>query len=743
MDKLTRRNFLKAGAAGAATAVLTGCSSYQRYVTLEPYVRAPEEQLNGVPTFYASTCRMCPAGCGIIVRVMNGRALKVEGNPQHPLNRGKLCPRGQAGPQLLYNPDRFPGPRQQEKGNPDSFRSLTWDQAIDTLASQLQGAGGGVAVWGSAVMSGHLYDLFGRLLKALGASGAPLIYDLFSGVNGYAVQDKADEQLFGQAALPVYDLANADVVLSFSSNLLGPSPSQTRYGVDYGTFRRRPGGLRGVLVQFEPRMSITGVKSDRWFAIRPGSEALIAQALLRIIADQKFGPADRVSRAGSLAGSVDLNAVAAASDISIESLTNVARLFATAAHPVAIAGAPLTGQPNALQAFSAVHALNIVAGAVGQVGGVSLSVPAPIAQTVKPAANSYTDALQLIDRMRRGEIKVLMIHDGNPLYVLPPKAGFAEAIKNVPFVVSFASLPDDTSAWADLILPDRTYLESWGYEVVSPSFGQPVIGSQQPVVTGVTNLDPRATADVLLAVAQKIPAAKSAIPFTDEVAFLKDIVNALGPGAAGGTGADVLWAKFLQTGGWWQANPPVATPLQVAASGPVTVSPVQFNGDANTYPFYLHLFLSDLLSDTREANIPWLQGAPDPMTTIAWQTWVEINPQTARQLKLNIGDIVKVTSPEGEIEAMVYTTPAIRPDTVAVAFGQGHVNTGRYATGGNRSGNAMHLVGAQADSSSGGFTWANLRAKITPTGRRVDPATFEWTEGVRRGFENAGQPGVS
>ncbi len=94
--KITRRDFLKLGVLGTGTVVLAGCKFPQRYVILEPYVHPPEEQPTGQDTWYASTCRQCPAGCGVIVRIMNGRALKMEGNPEHLLNQGKLCARGQA-----------------------------------------------------------------------------------------------------------------------------------------------------------------------------------------------------------------------------------------------------------------------------------------------------------------------------------------------------------------------------------------------------------------------------------------------------------------------------------------------------------------------------------------------------------------------------------------------------------------------------------------------------------------------
>jgi anaerobic selenocysteine-containing dehydrogenase len=117
---LSRRQFLQLGATSAATLVLAGCLPRQP-VALEPYVTPPEEQLAGQASWYASTCRQCPAGCGILVRVMNGRAVKIEGNPRHPLNRGKLCARGQAGLQLLYNPDRLSGPVQQAQRGSRQF----------------------------------------------------------------------------------------------------------------------------------------------------------------------------------------------------------------------------------------------------------------------------------------------------------------------------------------------------------------------------------------------------------------------------------------------------------------------------------------------------------------------------------------------------------------------------------------------------------------------------------------------
>src|SRR5512143_2863759 len=180
--KISRRKFLQVGATGAVAAVLAGCMPRQA-VVLEPYVTPPEEQLAGQATWYASTCRQCPAGCGIVVRVMNGRAVKIEGNVEHPLNRGKLCARGQAGLQLLYNPDRLAGPMRQAKRGSRQYSALAWNEGLNLLAAKLQEAGKGVAIWGGTTLSGHLYDIFRRLSAAVGGP-TPVVHDLYAELQG-------------------------------------------------------------------------------------------------------------------------------------------------------------------------------------------------------------------------------------------------------------------------------------------------------------------------------------------------------------------------------------------------------------------------------------------------------------------------------------------------------------------------------------------------------------------------------
>ena len=742
---VTRRDFLRISALGLASAVLTGCQKPRRWVTLEPYVRPPEEQLAGVATWYASTCRQCPAGCGIIVRTMNGRALKIEGNPEHPLNEGRLCPRGQAGLQVLYNPDRLHGPVQQGERGGRQFEAVSWEAALNTLYSKVSQAGSKVAILGRTTMSGHLYDLFQRFAAAVGAS-PPVLFDLYSVLSGRQLSEDVDRSLFGAASLPVYDLARAELILSFGADLFGAGISPVYYGKGYGAFRSKPLGERGYLIQLEPRMSTTGAVADLWQSILPASEAMVAQALVQIIADQARGPADWVSRARMWAPGVDVSSIATASGLSVSALESLAQRFVSASQPLAIPGPALAGQANALEAAAAVQILNLVSGVVGNGGLLALSNDPPVSNLVKSPEASYAEMQALTDRMLNGDVQMVLIHEANPVQSLPGVVGFVEALSHVPFVVSFSPVVDETSAWADMILPDRTYLESWGYEVVSPDNGSSIVGSQQPVVTPL--YDTRATGDVLLTVAQGILAAKTALPWNDEVTFLQEMVGSLPEGApqtagAGGQDQEVRWARFLQHGGWWPATRSSGRTVSSTPPRAIRVSPPSFQGDPQEFPYYLHLYMSSLLSDGRGANQPWLQGVPDPMTTIAWQTWVELNPTTATDLGVQDGDLVVVISPYGEVEVPVYVYPAIRPDTVAIAVGQGHSDYGRYAQ--SRGADAMRLVGSFLDrrgrSDGGGLSWATVRVKIVPTGQSVKVAMFENKVGVTEGFINEAFPG--
>jgi len=730
---LTRREFL-AIAAGATAA--TGLAPRIRNIVIEPFVRPPEELLPGQATWYASTCRQCPAGCGIIVRTIGGRAKKIEGNPLHPLNRGKLCARGQAGLQVLYNPDRLKNAVRQSGGRGSRrFEPLYWPDALDLLGDKIAtiSSAGRLAFFGG-LMPSHTYRLAALLLEAIGAA-PPILYDLQSALEGRSVASQLSRVFFGSPDLPVYDLSHSDVVFSFGANLLETWMSPVAQSFAYGAMRQGRRGSRGLLVQFEPRLSSTAASADEWIPVRPGSEGFVALAMGRIIVEERLGHVGSHRSQAVLYQNVDVREMSAASDLPVETLRRLARAFADADRAVAIPGGYLAGQRNGFSSMLAVQALNLVVAQVGRQGGVFLSNPEPAPGLKKiPPVNTFDEVMDLIRRMKAGEIDLLLIYGANPMYELPAAAGFADAIARVPFVVSFSSFIDETAVWADLILPDHTYLESWGYQVPSPGADRPVVSSQQPVVRPLYDTNP--TGEVLLGLAARLGGKPAeALPWQDEASFLQETVVELLGSSLGAYDARTpagFWALWRQHGGWWSEKPISREPeLTDVAQKALPISDPLFEGDSQEYPLHLYPYSSITLTDGRGANLPWLQETPDPMTTVQWGMWVEINPNTASSLGIDDNDIVQVESPHGSLEAPAVIYAGIRPDTVAIPVGQGHHDYGRFAQAVTGS-NPMALVAPVTDPDTGALSWGATRVRLKSTGRKQILARLESLDGKGR-----------
>jgi anaerobic selenocysteine-containing dehydrogenase len=719
-EKLSRRDFLKVVGAGTATlSVLTGCGPIARYVVREPYTKMPEYSYNGLSTYYATTCRECPAGCGLIVRTMQGRALKIEGNPNHPVNLGKTCSRGQAALQGLYNPDRIKGPIQQERGTGNGS-SVNWDIAVEAVKGAILSHKPDQIAFLVGMTSDHLVDLINEITATLGVP-APWRYGALEMFDGRTTLVKSAEQVFGVAGLPFFDMGNSDLVFSFGANFLETYLSPVAYGRGFSSMRRgAAGGKRGTMIQFESRLSQTAAAADDWIPVIPGSEGLLALGL---------GKAAAQLRGGNLPAAyqnVNLGQVSRLSGVSAETIMQLAGMFAQASHPLAIPGGSALGATNGVENGQAILALNVLAENLGKPGGVFLTPTLPVYEANPTIPSTFKEIENLVGLMNSGKIQVLFIHGTNPVHELPKSLGFSEALAKVPKVISFASFPDETSRQADTVFPDHTGLESWGYQKIVTGGDRPVISGGQPVVAPLYNT--KASADVMLAAVQSIGGnLAKAIPYKDEVEFLQNAIKKLllQQGYFSAPDSPTFWARWLQYGGWWNATAGLGAPSAPSVlSQPLEVPPPDSSGDGG---YFLFPFPSPLLSDGSGANKPWLQETPDPTTTVMWNSWIEIHPDTADKLGLADNDIVTVSSPYGELEVVVYRYPAIRPDTVAIPFGQGHTDYGRYAQ--NRGANLAVLIGNQTNQ-AGGLTISGIKVKITKTGRSYPLTRLESQLGV-------------
>ncbi len=237
---MDRRTFLQLSGLSAAGAMLAGCKSANE--KLIPYLIPPDEGVTpGIANYYASACRSCPAGCGILVRVSEGRAKKIEGNPEHPVNRGKLCGRGQAALQELYHPDRVPQPlkRSGPRGSGE-FTKISWEEGLDLLVGKLKTLKQEKATDRLALLTPELRGTLAKLTAGFMRSfGSPhhIRYELL----GTDWLRAANRQSFGQTSLPYYDVAETRYLLSFGADFVESHLSPVHYGHAFGRMRQGTG----------------------------------------------------------------------------------------------------------------------------------------------------------------------------------------------------------------------------------------------------------------------------------------------------------------------------------------------------------------------------------------------------------------------------------------------------------------------------------------------------------------------
>ncbi|WP_298270839.1 molybdopterin-dependent oxidoreductase [Geobacter sp.] len=727
---MKRRTFLQLGGMTAAGAWLSGCRSANE--KLIPYLVPPDEGVTpGRAEYFASACRFCPAGCGILVRVSEGRAKKIEGNPDHPVNRGKLCARGQAILQEVYHPDRVPQPlRRSGPRGSGKFTPISWGEGLSLLTGQLRTLQRERTTERLALMTpqlqGTLADLAARFMATFG-SPHHIRFDLLAPDWLRA----ANRRSFGQASLPWYDIAGTRYLLSFGADFLEYHLSPVHYGFAFGRMRQGRDTVRGHFTYVGGRMSLTAASADRWMPARPGSEGALALGMARLILSESLYDAASLAANGlrpdrlsaGLEG-YDLPRVAQLTGLSQQVIAEVAREFATTPPSLAMAGEMVAFQENGAEAVRAVQLLNVLVGNLNRPGGVY-----PGGGPVAGPENSFADLLALVEKMRGDRMGVALIH-GDPLHAIPQTTGFPEALGRVPFIVSFSPLLDDTALQADLVLPDHAALESWGDVIPLAAPRGTVIGLMQPVVTPLH--DTRQFPEVLMTTARELGGGMAAaFPYQSYQEMLKETMKReLHP--AGGIDLETVWVDLLRQGGLFKTEGKRGKGYRWRAEAPIPLpAEPRFAGDERRFPLHLQVYPSTAFYDGRGAPLPWLQQLPDPMTTVVWDSWVEINPGTAAGLGIGFGDLVEVTSPRGSLRLPAVIYPGIRPDLVAIPMGQGHRGMGRYAAG--RGANPLVLLALPPSETGPLPAWNATRVRVARISKEGGLVTAGNPEGSYRG----------
>ena len=672
-----RRDFLKLAGVGAAAA-LSGCAE-RPTERLIPYLIAPNDIVPGVPYWYASTCRECPAGCGVLVKTREGRAIKVEGNPAHPLGQGALCARGQASLQGLYNPDRIATPLAKEAG---AWRAIGWDEALKRAAEKL-----GQAVrdqHGVALITEHAPGSFERLVAdwALAAKGTRLVYEPFA----FESVREANRRTFGIAALPSYDVGRARMVISFGADFLETFGAPVDQARGFAAMRARPES--GFFVAVEPRLSLTGANADQWIAARPGGEMALALGMAHVILAEGLGSGDTSMH--EAVAPYDPEAVEKQTEVPADTVRALARRFAKSRPSLAVAGGVATQSEQSVALVAAVNLLNQVAGNIGDTVRFDRTLNFD-------AVAPFHEVQRLIETMAAGKIDVAVVHCANPVYAAPAWAGFTAAFDKVQYRISLSGMMDETTDRCDLVLPSLHALETQG-DVESVAGVHSILQSSMKPVPA---FDARPAGDTLIALARAAGFGSFPASWAE---YLEAQWQPLHKRFGGGLPWTAFWDRTLKSGGVWE----VAPAPKLKWNGAPPFAPPAFKGGGG---LTLVVYPSPNLYDGRGANKPWLQELPDPSTKVVWGSWVELHPETASSLGIANGDPVKVETAAGSVTAPAYLYAGIRKDCVAIPLGQGHSAYGRYASG--RGVNALDLLPASQDAASGAPAMLTTAARVS------------------------------
>ncbi len=790
-SSFSRRDFLKVSTAAVGTVAVLESLPAVRGKQAVSAASSTAIKTSSNDVIVAGACALCPSACGILARVADGNVVKLEGNPMHPVNSGSLCPKGQAGPELLYNPDRVNGP-QKRKGDRGSgqWESISWDEAIKTVADQLntlRSAGHPEnLVFMAGDTRGQLRPLFERFMQAFGSPNYVRNESLnvaAAKLGVYLTQGVYDN--------PVYDLENSHYILSFGASLLeaGPNPHRAISGVSYS---RRGRALRSKVVIIDPRQGVTGAKADEWIPIIPGTDAALALGIANVIIrssmfdtdfvhNYAFGFEDFADEKGKphkgfmnfVLENYDPSHVEKITGIPASTIARLAGEFAGNAPAVAIIpgkGGLLNGSINGVYAAMAVHMLNALVGNLDKPGGVltqryfataawpdlaadDLATKGLTAERVDGAGTQFPlarHAYQAVaDNILAGKaVDALFLYAANPVFETPGGQRFVEAFKKVPFIVSFTTLVDESAQYADLILPEATFLERWQDDNIH-GLGYPGVALRQPAIA--PRLESRNSGDVILQIAQAMGAGMAAAfpwkTFEEVVQFrLKDI------------GVD--WKTFQELGVWlipgyryahrgsqhWvnevvgrdRRNSPrdgrfdfysrelncifgsmkkdQLAKYGISSSGDSVNLPhhenVSMLGDVAEFPYLLNVItLMSLGPVSAAANMPSLQEISGMTVGETWNSWLEMNPETAAGLGLADTDQVTIESPLGKLTTKVRFVKGLHPGVVNLPYNQGHTALGRYAKG--RGVNGLEILNPASEPASGLAAFTNTRVKVT------------------------------
>lgn len=712
MFRLTRRDFIKIGAAGAGGLAMTGLPG--------ALVKAKELRRGGgvsrttgrLRKAVPSTCLNCYARCGIIGYSEYGRLVYVGPNPEHPNSRGRMCAKGVAGVNIPYHPDRILQPlkRAGVRGS-GRFQPISWDEALSLLTGKLN------ALREQAKPDKFIFhssrditsnEFTRRFCHSFGSPN-----NLVYGTLGCPNKRAAQELTWG-APVEINDVAHTEYMLNFGSNPYEAHLLRTSFvqriteGRTIRIFDQKV-HTRAKLVTFDSRLSHTAGRSDEWYPIRPGTDAVVALAIANVLINNNLYDRDFLEHytnypVNKLKRHLEEYTPELAERIAgvpARELYRVALEYGGTRPSTTISTGGVTKHANGVYAERCIMLLNALTGNIDTKGGyclprsISLKEPGPTPPIPKVSSSLLPDnryplgptggEAMLFSALKQKEdpVGVYMLYTSNPAYAMPEAVQASEFLAEehqVPFLVVCDSFMSETAKLADLILPTASYLERWELET-PPAFELvPFVSLRQPVINPVGEV--RAITDILEELAQRVGGGmEKYFDYGSMENYLEaslahiDKLNKAG-------GLDYL----IEHGVWFD---PEAEPTYQSykkegfktPSGKIEIYSKRLKeAGFNPLPVYEPLE-SHLGKGERELHLITYQWNVHTHYSTGHLKWLAeivhanplwINPWDAKSRDIHNDDVVRVTSKIGSVICRAHVTEGVRPGVVAMSDNVGH-----------------------------------------------------------------------
>jgi len=641
MSIVSRRKFLALLGASAAFAGVS-CSDYRDKGEIIPYNKKPEEITVGQPNYYASTCNSCSNACGTLIKTREGRPIKIDGNPYHPVSKGKLCAQGQASIMNLYDPDRLKNPLKKDE---NIFVDYNWNDANDEIILDLMSVGDQeIAIVTGKIVSPTTKKVL-EDLKEKYPSAIVYSYELFN----KTIKDTAWKKCYGKGEFPAIKWNEADVILSLDGDFLGESDNKVENVRLFAENRDVNNKRFNRLYSVEGNLSLTGTNADCRFKLRPDLQYTFVMSLINEL--QKKGVINFPINSSDFS----LSILSKKENLDLKILGQMVNdLSKNRGRSIIYAGEHL---PEEVQI--AVNLLNDALGNSSLYQNESANV------SILPLS-SNDELKQLTNNLKAGNVGAVIHLNSNPVYHLPEDIGYQTALENVGTVVTLTDIENETSAVSNFVLPINQILEAWGDAKTRTGF----YSLQQPVIAPL--YDTREQEAILLTWIKQDNEVYTETLYHHYL--MKNWEEYIYPTLNSNSGFNKFWYQALHDGIVYSND-------KVDTSGAINTSLVsQLSGAPKVGSYALHLKESYQVRDGRFANNGWLQELPHPVSKVTWDNYAAISPATAKKLGFENGDMAEITVANQSLQIPVFIQPGAAENTITIELGFGRTNSGTVAT---------------------------------------------------------------